>query len=450
MVTRWALLSSFAFVLAGVDNGASGDEITPAWDPSPALDVSGYRFLYGPDSGHSTENVVVGNRTELTLSGLQPGAVLYGCVVAYDAEHRRQSLCSNEVRFTVPSDRGSLPFRGAASGGTIQAETVAVLPSFSKAMALAGEGRILVAEKGGFAGVAAASVRVIENGFLLPRPLITFREVQTRGEMGLLGIAVHPDYAKNRLVYVLYTDGQAGTNRVVRFVDDGADQTDASATALIDNLPAGACGDHQGGALAFGPDGNIYVSIGDNGCDACTSQDLGTLAGKVLRYTDEGGIPENNPFGPTSPLFALGLRNPFDLTFDPFSRRLFATENGVDGEQDEINQIVPGRNYGWPVFRCQNAGEEQCPGPRIAANTDPILCLSAASPTGAAFYAGAVLYGDLRTGSVRRIALNQDGDPVAPPEVLIAGLGPIIDLAISDLGNLYVLTERALLRLALR
>jgi glucose/arabinose dehydrogenase len=445
---RWALFASLAFVLACSAPVAGRGEVDLAWDPSPDPAVAGYEIRYGTESGIYTETVDAGDRTEYKLSNLPPGQTLYVCVIAYDAERHQKSECSNEIVATAgPSTTSRLP-RDAPSEDRIEVETVAVLPRFAKAMVLTDEARILVAEKGGFGGLVSASIRVVENGILLPRPLITFREVQTRGEMGILGLALHPDYAENRLVYALYTNGSTGVNRVVRFADERLDQTEGDATVVVDDLPAGACGDHQGGALGFGPDRRLYVGLGDDGCDACASQDFGTLAGKILRYTEDGRVPEDNPFGPESPIFAVGLRNAFDVTFDPGTGRLFATENGTVGDCDEINAVAAGGNYGWPFFQCTEATAVVCSSPR-AAQSGPLLEIPSLSPTGLAFYAGALLYGDWKTGTVRRMALDADGQRVGTSEVVAAGLGPITDLVVSALGRLYVLTEQALVRVRL-
>ena len=427
---------------------ASGAELRLAWDPSRSPDVAGYRLYYGPSAGVYPESIDVGNRTSYLLSGLKPAQTYYIAVAAYDTSRTRQSAYSNEVRVTIPELSSGSPSRDRPGQERFVAETVAVLPDFSKALVLTGSDRLLVAEKGGFGGVRSASVHVVEGGRLLSEPLVTLAAVETRAEMGLLGIALHPDYATNRLVYMLYTDGRTRRNRVVRFSDDGLGKTDGDTTLVIDDLPAGACGDHQGGALAFGPDGMLYIGIGDNGCDPCLGQNLETLAGKIVRYRPDGSVPADNPFGSASPIFAAGLRNAFDLAFQPETESLFATENGVVGRGGEINEIVAGQNYGWPFFQCRESLAPRCE-TRRPSNTPPVACYTDVSLTGLGFHGRDLLLGDFKSGTVQLLRFEEKDRSFASSEVILSGRGRIMDLAVSPDGWLYVLTERVVLRLAL-
>ena len=115
-------------------------------------------------------------------------------------------------------------------------------------------------------------------------------------------------------------------------------------TVIVDDLPIGAS-IHNGGRIAFGPDGKLYVTIGDTSRPE-TAQDAEALKGKILRYNPDGSILADNPI-PGSPVYALGLRNPFGLAFRPETGELFATDNGPAGN-DELNVIRAGANYGWP------------------------------------------------------------------------------------------------------
>ena len=115
----------------------------------------------------------------------------------------------------------------------------------------------------------------------MSEPVITFSDVETQSEKGLLGITLDPNYASNRLVYASIRHARSNQNHVVRFRDDGMGQTVADSTIVLGELPTDVCGIHQGGGIAFGRDGMLYVTIGDNGCDRCLSQDNGTLAGKI-------------------------------------------------------------------------------------------------------------------------------------------------------------------------
>ena len=345
--------------------------------------------------------------------------------------------------------------------GRFVAETLVTLPNFHVSMVFTSENRILLTQKGGFGGIGDASVRVVEDGRILDRRLITFHGVQTGSERGLLGIALDPNYADNRLVYVFYTRGDR-TNVVARFVDGTLGQDgDTDAQIVIDDLPSDVCGNHQGGTIAFGPDGMLYVSVGDNGCDACNSQRGSTLAGKILRFTRQGGVPTDNPFAdlpfPRSAFFATGVRNSFDFTFHPRTGVMYATENGPSAN-DEINRILPGRNYGWPFFQCNQSTNTRCTQP-APTNTGPLQCYpSVIAPTGIVVYEGSaypepfrgnLFFGDFNTGTLHRLVLSQDGSAVvAADDRFLSGFGRIVDLAVSPDGLLYVLTDQDIQRIA--
>lgn len=328
------------------------------------------------------------------------------------------------------------------------------LPAFASALVFTEPDRILYTQKGGFGGVQNASVRLVENGVLASEPVITFTDVETQSEKGLIGITLDPDYASNRLVYVFYTHARSNQNRVVRFRDDRMAQTASDSTIILGELPTDDCGNHQGGNLDFGPDGMLYVTVGDNGCDPCVSQDNRTLAGKILRFTRDGGIPEDNPFAdapfPRSAFFAMGLRNSFDFAIHPRTGEIVATENGPS-RNDEINHIVAGQNYGWPFFQCAEDQGNVCPFDRPA-NKLPLRCHgNVIAPTGITFYDGtaypadfqdSLFYGDYNTGVLRRLVLSDDADNLLTEnQQFLSGFGSIVDLTVGPDGLLYVLTD---------
>ncbi len=203
--------------------------------------------------------------------------------------------------------------------------------------------RMLVTERNG-------KVRIIENGSLQAQPLHTFANVSQQSEEGLMGMAMDPEYQKNKYLYFCYA-GQQGNEmnaRVVRLTDQGSSLTDE--TVILDNIPAAQY--HAGCRVKFGPDGKLYVTTGD-ATDKNIAQDMNSLGGKVLRLNADGSIPSDNPF-PNSPVYSLGHRNPQGIDWHPLTGQLFETEHGpslFDGPAggDEVNLIEAGKNYGWPI-----------------------------------------------------------------------------------------------------
>jgi glucose/arabinose dehydrogenase len=246
-------------------------------------------------------------------------------------------------------------------------------------------------------------IRVAAPGFQLRSdPFYTVSNLVTGGERGLLGIALDPYYQLNGFVYVYYTAANPLRNRIIRLTDTGGYGTDE--TPIVDDLPASGA-NHNGGAMAFGPDGRLYVVVGDTDVSAL-SQQAGSLAGKVLRYDKDGGIPADNPV-PGSPVYALGVRNSFGLAFHPHTGDLWETENGPASD-DEVNRIVPGGNYGWPL--AMGIAND----PRFV---DPILSITpTVAPTGIAVASEASIYpaeyhdnlffAEANSGTIRRIALG--------------------------------------------
>jgi glucose/arabinose dehydrogenase len=211
-------------------------------------------------------------------------------------------------------------------------------------MTFAPDGRLFVSEKDG-------PLRVVRNGVLLPTPFHTF-QLQTDGERGLLGVAFDPAFATTRWVYVYYTATNPTRNIIVRMRASAtnADVADASQIDTIFQVPNLGATNHNGGALHFGPDGKLYLAVGDH-FDG-NSQSLTTLHGKILRLNADGSIPTDNPFytqttGNNRAIWARGLRNPFTFGFQPGTGRMLINDVG-EGAWEEINEGIAGANYGWP------------------------------------------------------------------------------------------------------
>ncbi|MES2932094.1 MAG: PQQ-dependent sugar dehydrogenase [Pseudomonadota bacterium] len=214
--------------------------------------------------------------------------------------------------------------------------------SSSTAFVQTPDGRMLIAQQSG-------KLRVVKNGVLLPTEMRQFT-VDSNGERGFIGLALHPNFATNGWIYVYYTTTENGVhNRISRIVANG-DVSTATETVLID-LPTLSATNHNGGAMNFGLDGKLYVGVGENATGS-NSQSLTTPLGKMLRFNDDGSIPSDNPFynsqtGLARAIWALGLRNPFTFAIQPGTGRMHINDVG-QVTWEEINLGVKGANYGWP------------------------------------------------------------------------------------------------------
>lgn len=224
-------------------------------------------------------------------------------------------------------------------------------------------------------------VRFIDNkGNLDPNSIAVINEVLAKGEGGLLGITIHPDFLNNRFVYLYYTyanNNDQTLNRVTRFKFENNSLSDR--TIIVDKIPGNLF--HNGGRIKFGPDGFLYITTGDSQ-NPSLAQNKNSLAGKILRVTDEG-----------TEVFSFGHRNPQGITWDE-KNRLWETEHG-SSTLDEVNIIEQNKNYGWPEIQGNQtrAGMET---PIINSNSDTW------APSGAAYLPpegglnGSIFFGGLR------------------------------------------------------
>jgi glucose/arabinose dehydrogenase len=236
----------------------------------------------------------------------------------------------------------------AASAATLPTgftETrVATGMSNPTAMTFAPDGRLFVCLQGG-------QLRVIKNGALLPTPFLTVN-VNSSGERGLLGVAFDPQFATNNFVYVYYTaTSPAVHNRVSRFTANGDVAVAGSEQVILELNNLSSATNHNGGAMHFGPDGRLFIAVGEN-ANGANAQTLSNLLGKILRINKDGTIPTDNPFfatatGNNRAIWALGLRNPFTFAFQPGTGRMFINDVGQN-TTEEINDGIRGANYGWP------------------------------------------------------------------------------------------------------
>lgn len=277
------------------------------------------------------------------------------------------------------------------------------------------------------------------------------------GERGMLGIALHPRYPDKPFVYVYATRSVGGNleNQILRITDEAGS---GAHRRVIFSSPASSSPYHNGGRIAFGPDGLLYAIVGD-GHDSSNAQDLtDNDRGEILRMTPSGGVPATNP-REGSLLFAYGIRNSFGFAFDPGTDRLWETENGPECN-DEVNLIRKGENYGWgPSETCDGAS----PGNTNRDGPDPVrpelFFEQTIGITGIAFCdgcglgsasSGRAFFGAVNNGEVSRITLNDARTGIRrdvlvythDQGVLSIEVGPGGAVYFSDFGGIYRL-ERA-------
>lgn len=272
------------------------------------------------------------------------------------------------------------------------------------------------------------TVRIIrKDGGLDPNPLLTLTDVKEPGEGGLHGITLHPDYPERPFVYLYYTYGEAGgntLNRVVRY--DFKDNKFSNRTLIVDQIPG--AGFHDGGRVKFGPDKNLYITTGD-AQEPSLSQDKTSLAGKILRVTDEGKAAPGNPFNDL--IYSYGHRNPQGITWDN-NNNLWETEHGQTAT-DELNLIEQGNNYGWPTIR----------GTQTRAGMETPVLQSGSetwAPGDLAFLNGSLFYGGLRGTALFEVVL--DGADVKEQKTHFKNeFGRIREVIAGPDGMLYVTTS---------
>ncbi len=280
-----------------------------------------------------------------------------------------------------------------------------------------GNERMLVTERNG-------KLRILQNFKLIDKPLKVFEDVSSKGEEGLMGLTLDPDYQNNKFIYLSYAydNGDKLSVKVLRYKDEGDKLSDEK--LIIDNLPAERY--HAGCRLKFGPDKKLYITTGDAG-ERQLAQDINTLYGKILRVNSDGTIPNDNPF-PGNPVWCYGNRNSQGIDWYLGTDIMYETEHGPSGFDgpgggDEVNIIVKGGNYGWPIVSHVESKEGMI---------SPLLEFTPAiAPASGMFYRSDAIpqfknnffFGCLRGSGIMRVIIDEKN----PTKIISSEMLPDVD-----------------------
>jgi glucose/arabinose dehydrogenase len=304
------------------------------------------------------------------------------------------------------------------------------------AMAIAPDGRIFVCSQTG-------ALRVIKNGVLLATPFVTLA-VDSTGERGLLGVAFDPNFNFNHYIYLYYTvPGTPAHNRVIRFTANGDVVLSSSGRVILELNSLSTATNHNGGAVHFGPDGKLYIAVGDN-AKGSNAQNLGNLLGKILRINSDGTIPTDNPFIQSTTarheIWAYGVRNPFTFAFRGTTSFMYINDVG-ENTWEEINLGQARANYGWPATEGPTTNTAykspvyyygHSAGCAITGGT----FYSPSTPNFPSSYAGKYFFADYCSGFIRKL------DPAtAQATGFLTGASSPVDIQVGADGSLYYLAR---------
>ena len=358
---------------------------------------------------------------------------------------RRHFLSSATAVLAAPAiGRAQAPLRSAKaslrlvtlSHGLVQPWSMAFLP----------DGRMLITERPG-------RLRVFANGRLEPTPLAGVPKVAATGQGGLLDVCLHPNFARNRVLYLSYSAEGAGGNATTVARAELGDGGLQAVTVIFEALPRAAGGLHFGSRIVFDRAGQMYVSTGER-YNRPRAQSLADPAGKIVRLNDDGSVPPDNPFvgraGVRPEIFSFGHRNPQGLAMHPVTGRIWEVEHGPRGG-DELNLLKAGANYGWPLAThgIDYNGSIISPNKSLPGMEDPLrVWTPSISPCGLCFYTGTAFpgwKGSLFTGGLSAYALFRielDGERYVDEERLIEGRLPYIrDVRQGPDGLIYLVTH---------
>jgi glucose/arabinose dehydrogenase len=408
-------------------------------DPTP------YEFFRGPDED-----------TGVLYKGLHTHIVHWKTSISFhifqlaNGTHqvRLQLVDNTHQPLGNPESTKTIAFTIAEPpGGELRLESVLSNLNGPVSMAMAPDGRVFYNE------LRAGNVRIVDivgGVWQLRQTPFYHVDVGQVVDQGLLGLVLDPNFSANHYVYIYYVTGDGTQNRLIRLTEVNGQGTNP--TPILVGLPANQI--HNGGVLRFGPDGKLYVSIGEwNQRDL--AQDLNSLGGKILRLNADGSIPADNPFfsntnANAKKVYSLGLRNSFGMVFHPQTGDLWVTENGPD-TNDEVNRIVAGGNYGWPIVR-GIANDQRF--------LDPIVAFTPTlGPTGIATipqnsrypatFHNNLLFAEVNGGKLRRIVLaGAQLDHLGAVTVAYGGgVGGLLDILQGPGGYLYVSSFSTIYRL---
>ena len=359
-----------------------------------------------------------------TIISLLIGVVIITLILVGFASY--QSSQPQSKRTLKPSATTPLPSTSASNPVT----TIATGMTAPWALAFLPDGDLLATERDG-------TVRIIrKNAGLDDAPLLMIDDVKQIGEGGLMGIALHPNYPQKPYVYFQYTYDQGiinTANRVVRYTFK--DDKFSDRRIIVDAIPGAS--NHDGGRIKFGPDGNLYITTGDSE-EPSLAQDKNSLAGKILRVTDEGEPSPGNPFinaGGNPLVYSYGHRNPQGIAWNT-TGQLWETEHGRSAPTglDEINLIESGKNYGWPTIQ----GNETRPGMVTPVrNSGPTTTWA---PSGAAFIDNSFFYAGLRGQTLYEAVINNN-QVTELKEHFKGEFGRIREVIVGPDGMLYITTS---------
>ena len=350
------------------------------------------------------------------------------------------------LAFAAPT--AAIPQVFETEHGKVRAEVVAGGFRHPWAVAFLPDGRMLVTERRG-------TLRVIADGALDPEPVAGVPEVYARGQGGLLDVVAHPRFEEDRWIYLSYAAParrKAHTEVARGRLLDG-ELRDVEVIFQAQN--AGSGGRHFGSRLAFGPDGKLYVTVGERG-DADLAQNPLTHHGTVVRLNDDGSIPDDNPFigndGFLPEIFTFGHRNAQGLAIRPGTGGIWVSEHGPRGG-DEVNRLEAGANYGWPVITHGRAYSGFSIGEGTAKEglEQPVYQWTPSmAPSGTAFYSGDLFPawdGNLFVGALKFQYLSRltlEGDRIVGEEYLFDdAFGRVRDVRQGPDGAIYLLTDRS-------